>query len=130
MGRPRKPVALHLIQRTFRAHRHAHLLPTAPEPAASEPEPEPMRSPSQQYWAFQALPDDVRTWAGLLECGTDFFCALPPDLTEAQAKRRSRSKWIEHGPTLVRFWGSKRTKESWAWRRWGGTRLDVAPWRP
>ena len=38
MGRPRKPVSLHLIQNTFRPKRHAHLLPDAPQPA---PEPAP-----------------------------------------------------------------------------------------
>lgn len=122
MVRPTKPLALHLIQRTYRKDRHAKLLPTAPNPAPSQPEPDypdPRRSPTEQYWAFQALPHDVQSWEGLLDLGTDFFNMLPDDLTEAQAKRKARAKWVELGPTLLRFWGLERARKSWAWRRWG-----------
>ena len=105
MGRPRKPVALHLIQNTFRPHRHTHLLPTAPEPAASPAEPE-------------ALSADADAWELTLELGTDFFGDLD-DLTPAQIRRRARTKWREHGPALVTHWGPERARASWAWERWG-----------
>ena len=60
IGRPRKPVALHLIQNTFRPHRHAHLLPTAPEPALTPPEP---RQPGKGADA------DADEWDFFLETG-------------------------------------------------------------
>jgi hypothetical protein len=66
MGRPRKPVSVHLIQKTFRPHRHAHLLPTGSKPVPSPPEPEP--SP-----ADQALRDEAEKWRCSFECGYDFF---------------------------------------------------------
>src|SRR6188508_694968 len=98
-GRPPKPLAWHLLTNRYRPSKHG------PLPAMTttiEPDPEPRRSPSEQFWAFQALPDDVRAWEELLDLGTDFFRQLPPELTEKQAKRKARSKWEQHGETLVR----------------------------
>ena len=109
----------HLLTSNYRPSRHG-ALPEAPS-SPSEPPPEPPASlaGAALYWAFQALPEGVRAWEGLLLCGTDIFRQLPPDIDEKAARRMARRKWHEHGRELIRFWGEERTRKSWAWQRWG-----------
>jgi hypothetical protein len=198
MARPRKPVALHLIQNTFRPKRHAHLLPNNGQPMVSSPEPHPLDgelekwrgmfecgldffnatgmsqfaipsyenakrdaaerkliaaarvawkrlgrrfmetwvddperpdepwalfhfgppSPEPKRIAFEDLPDVVRQWSFYLETGY-VLTAEQEGLNDAQIKRVGRSKWREHGPKLAAYWGPKRTRKAWAYRRYG-----------
>jgi hypothetical protein len=112
MARPKKPLAWHLLTNNYRPSRHGPL----PGWVASPPEPRLELSPMA---AFEALPADVRAWEGFLQCGTDFFDELPAGVTEARARRMARAKWREHGRALMAYWGPKRTRESWAYERFG-----------
>jgi hypothetical protein len=105
-------VELLLVKGTFRPHRHAHLLPDRPTPPLEDLERlEPM--------AYEDLPEAVREWDFFLETGIAESCAQE-GRTEAQISGRlARGKWREHGPALAAYWGPKRTRESWAWGRWG-----------
>jgi hypothetical protein len=117
MARPKKPLAWHLLTNNYRPSRHGSL----PQVSASphEPAPEPHLTGAARYWAFQALPDDVRAWESLLLHGEDWFNQLPPGIDEKKARRMARAKWHEHGRVLVRFWGEQRAHESWAWAQFG-----------
>ena len=100
MARPRKPLGLLLIKGTYRRDRHGALPGSGLESVTTPPEPEPRLSPTARFYAFQALPADVRAWEGFLDLGDDFFSELPPGVTEAKARRMARAKWREHGREL------------------------------
>ena len=67
-GRPRKAIERHIVERTFRPKRHAHLLPTAAEPAPSPPEPE--EDPAQAELRKSS-------WGLVFETGHCFFDDIP-----------------------------------------------------
>ena len=72
-----------------------------------EPDPDPRRSPSEMFWAFQNLPLAAQEWEELLLHGTDYFGQLPPGIDEKKARRLGRAKWNELGAVLIEFWGPK-----------------------
>jgi len=71
MPRPRKPIALHLIQNTYRRDRHGPLPATPYQTPLTQAEPE--LSPAEA-----ALRAEVERWRGVFDSGYDFFSELAP----------------------------------------------------
>jgi len=106
MGRPRKPVALHLIENTFRPHRHAHLLPDRPISS-----PEPHLTPAEA-----ALRAEVERWRGVFDSGWDFFDELggldpstlklcpDEDAAERAFLAETRAAWERLGVAFLAQW--------------------------
>jgi hypothetical protein len=92
MGRPRKPVSVHLIQGTFRPHRHAHLLPNASNPQPTPPEPDP---------AMEALRDEAERWCCAFSTGYDFFDQTELDHMAETFLGEMREAWLRLGDTFL-----------------------------
>jgi hypothetical protein len=105
VGRPRKSAAYHKLVGNYRPSRHAEPVGTSPEPAPERIE-------------FEDLSPDAQDWSFFLETGFALTCQQG-GRNQGQAKRVARAKWREHGPALIKYWGRKRTLESYAYKRYG-----------
>src|SRR4029078_5697155 len=116
-GRPRKPLAWHLLTNNYRPSKHGPLPAKSPAPEQPSSAPWETLRGNALAFSFAALSDAAQIWCELLEDGRNIFSQLPPDIDETKARRMARRVWrSEVGRELVKFWGEAHARQTWAWQ--------------
>jgi hypothetical protein len=131
-GRPRKPLAYHLLTGGYRPSRHG---PLPGQPTAEEKQQ--AKELDEHAKKFAA---ELEQWAMLFRTGYDHFrhlagIAVEPSLVwppknrpaaEKTFRRQCADAWKRLGPLFMQTWQADEVRaHPWAWEKWGDPRKPL-----